>query len=93
MTISLGREEDNAILQIADNGVGIPQGALDMIFERFYRVDKARSRKAGSSGLGLSIVRGMVERNQGSIAVRSELSKGSTFTVKFPIFDTEEETE
>jgi len=93
VTIRLDRDGDNALLQITDNGMGIPENALDMIFERFYRVDKARSRKSGSSGLGLPIVRGMVERNQGSISVQSRVGKGSVFTVAFPVFDTEEETE
>ena len=90
VTVTLDRQEDNAIIRIADNGVGIPQQSMDKIFDRFYRVDKARSRKSGSSGLGLSIVRGIVERNQGTIQVRSELGKGSVFTVSFPVFDTEE---
>ena len=90
VTVTLAREEDNAILRIADNGVGIPKESLGKIFDRFYRVDKARSRKSGSSGLGLSIVRGIVERNQGAIRVTSELGKGSVFTVSFPVFDTEE---
>jgi signal transduction histidine kinase len=90
VTVTLEREEDNAILRIADNGVGIPKESLGKIFDRFYRVDKARSRKSGSSGLGLSIVRGIVELNQGAIRVTSELGKGSAFTVSFPVFDTEE---
>lgn len=93
VTITLARENDNAIIRITDNGVGIPQKSLDMIFERFYRVDKSRSRKSGSSGLGLAIVRSMVERNQGTIGVESQLGKGSVFTVSFPIFDTEEDSE
>ena len=61
------------------------------IFERFFRVDKARSRKSGGSGLGLSIVRNMVERNRGEISVRSVVGEGSTFTLKFPTFDVEGE--
>ena len=77
------------VLQITDSGVGIPAESLEHIFERFYRVDKARSRKSGGSGLGLSIVRGMVERNGGEITVESEIGKGSTFTVRFPAFDLE----
>ena len=93
LTVSLQRQEDNAILQIADTGVGIPENAVAHIFERFYRVDKARSRKSGGSGLGLAIVRSMVERNQGSIQVQSSVGQGSVFTVSFPIFDTEEVSE
>lgn len=91
LTIALLRDEDNAILKITDTGVGIPQDALGHIFERFYRVDKARSRKSGGSGLGLAIVRNMVERNQGTITVQSAETIGTTFTVTFPTFDTAEE--
>lgn len=87
LAICLRQEEDDAILEVSDTGVGIPQEAIDQIFERFYRVDKARSRRSGSSGLGLAIVRDMVERNHGTIHVRSTLGQGSTFTVSFPIFD------
>jgi len=90
LTVSLHRCDDNAILRFADTGVGIPEDAVGHIFERFYRVDKARSRKSGGSGLGLAIVRSMVERNQGQIQVESTLGQGSVFTVSFPIFDTEE---
>lgn len=91
LMISLHRQGDNAVLVVNDSGVGIPEEALSHIFERFYRVDKARSRKSGGSGLGLSIVRSMVERNRGEIHVESTVGKGSKFTVSFPIFDTEEE--
>ena len=91
--VSLHREEDNAILKVRDTGVGIPQESLPQIFERFYRVDKARSRKSGGSGLGLSIVRNMVERNQGTITVDSKEGEGSVFTVTFPAFDMEGDTE
>ena len=85
------RQGDNAILQVRDTGVGIPEDALHHVFERFFRVDKARSRSTGGSGLGLAIVRNMVERNQGTIQVESALSQGSVFTVSFPIFDPEED--
>ena len=90
LTIVLSREDDNAVIKIADTGVGIPEDAIGHIFERFYRVDKARSRKSGGSGLGLSIVRNMVERNGGSICVKSQNGKGTVFTVTFPVFDTED---
>lgn len=92
LTISVHRSEDNAILTVSDTGMGIPEEAIHHVFERFYRVDKARSRKTGGSGLGLSIVRSMVERNRGTISVSSVPEQGSTFTVVFPIFDTEEES-
>ena len=69
--------------------MGIPEDALPHVFERFYRVDKARSRATGGSGLGLAIVRVIVERNKGEISVSSQAGKGSTFRVSFPAFDTE----
>lgn len=89
LTVRLRREEDNAYLEVSDTGVGIPEDAIDHIFERFYRVDKARSRQTGGSGLGLSIVRTIVRRNRGDIQIHSEVGKGTIFTVSFPAFDTE----
>ena len=89
LTVRLSRDEDNAILEVSDTGMGIPQEAIGHIFERFYRVDKARSRQSGGSGLGLAIVRAIVERCRGEIQVQSEVGKGTTFCVSFPAFDTE----
>ena len=91
--VTLHRDEENAIMQFRDTGVGIPEDAIGHIFERFYRVDKARARKSGGSGLGLSIVRSLVERNQGDISVQSVVGEGTTFTVVFPAFDTAQEEE
>lgn len=88
--ISLQKQKENAILMVRDSGMGIPADSLEHIFKRFYRVDKARSRKTGGSGLGLSIVKTIVERNNGTIQVESTLGKGSVFTVTFPAFDPEE---
>jgi two-component system phosphate regulon sensor histidine kinase PhoR len=80
------REEDrNLIVQVKDNGVGIPKESLSRIFERFYRVDKGRSKKQGGTGLGLSIVKHIVNFYHGTISVRSELDKETEFTVKIPI--------
>jgi signal transduction histidine kinase len=93
LTIALYREEDDAILTVSDTGVGIPTDAVPRLFDRFYRVDKARSRKSGGSGLGLSIVQSLVTRNGGTIGVTSTPGKGSKFTVRFPVFDTEEESQ
>ena len=90
LTIRLLRQEDNAVLEVADTGVGIPEDALGHIFERFFRVDKARSRATGGSGLGLAIVRAIVQRNRGEIDVESVPGQGSRFIVSFPIFDTED---
>ena len=79
LTVTLLRDGDNALLQVSDTGMGIPTEALDHIFERFFRVDKSRSRASGGSGLGLAIVRTIVQRNRGEIMVESELGKGSVF--------------
>jgi len=90
LMISLHREQDNAVIRIQDTGVGIAEESLEHIFERFYRVDKARSRDTGGSGLGLAIVRNMVERYRGTIEVKSTPGLGTTFILSFFIFDTEE---
>ncbi len=89
LTVTLKRQDENAIIQISDTGMGIPEDALPHVFERFFRVDKARSRASGGSGLGLAIVRAIVQRNRGEINVESTLGQGTTFTVTFPAFDTE----
>ena len=91
--VSLKKIEENAVLTVKDTGVGIPEDAIPHIFERFYRVDKARSRATGGSGLGLAIVRAIVERNRGEISVDSVPGQGTTFTVIFPAFDTEVDKE
>lgn len=90
LTVTVDRVDENAIVSVKDTGVGIPSESVAHVFERFYRVDKARSRKSGGSGLGLSIVRNMIERNGGSITVESQVGEGSTFTLSFPVFDTED---
>ena len=92
LSISLHRKEDDVVIRIGDTGVGIPQEALEHIFERFYRVDKARSRSTGGSGLGLSIVRNIVERNSGKIKVESFVGEGTVFYLSFPVFETEEDS-
>ena len=87
--VRLLRRDEEVVVQVEDTGVGIPADALDHIFERFYRVDKARSRQAGGSGLGLSIVHDLVERNFGEIQVERREEGGTRFTVTFPYFDME----
>lgn len=72
------------VISVADTGTGIPSSDVPRIFERFYRVDKARSREVGGTGLGLSIVKHVVERMEGTIGVESRLGQGSTFTISFP---------
>lgn len=90
LTITLLQDEESGILQVTDTGMGIPPESKELIFERFYRVDKARSRQSGGTGLGLAIVRSMVQRNGGEITLESTLGQGTTFTVTFPRFDLEE---
>jgi signal transduction histidine kinase len=87
--IEVKRVESAAVVSVADTGVGIPSEEVPRIFERFYRVDKARSRDVGGTGLGLSIVRHVVEQMSGSIVVQSQLGKGSKFTITFPALSRE----
>jgi signal transduction histidine kinase len=75
---------ETAVLIVEDNGVGIPEEELERIFERFYRVDKARSREAGGTGLGLAIVRETAEKFGGTVTAANRPQGGARFTVKFP---------
>jgi two-component system phosphate regulon sensor histidine kinase PhoR len=78
------RPDGQIAIVVADTGVGIPSEDLPRVFERFYRVDKARSRQVGGTGLGLSIVKHVVERMNGTVHVESQLGKGSVFTLLLP---------
>lgn len=89
--IDLQRSGDDVMLTVADTGVGISEDAMQHIFERFYRVDKARSRAAGGAGLGLSIVYDMVKRNYGTVSVKAGSDGGTVFSVLFPLFPIEED--
>ena len=82
--VTVRRDGDQVLLEVADTGVGIPEDELPKVFNRFYRVDKARSRAAGGTGLGLSIVRDTVRRHGGWVTAQRRQSEGSVFTVGFP---------
>lgn len=80
--ISLIEQGDKVSIEVKDSGIGIEKNEIPRIFERFYRVDKARSRNSGGTGLGLAIVKHIIEAHKGYIEVKSEVGKGTTFTVK-----------
>jgi two-component system OmpR family sensor kinase len=85
VTLSLERDTEWVRVSVADTGAGIPEQDLPKIFDRFYRVDRARSREKGGTGLGLSIVKWIVDAHHGKIDVKSKLGKGTTFTVWLPL--------
>jgi two-component system sensor histidine kinase SenX3 len=84
VAVSVAAGDDHVRLLVSDDGLGIPSRDLPRIFERFYRVDRARSRDTGGTGLGLAIVRHVTENHQGTVRVSSELGRGTTFEVRLP---------
>lgn len=84
ITVRMKTTEDQMILSISDHGLGIPKQDLPCIFDRFYRVDRARSRAQGGTGLGLSIAKEIIKQHKGFIWAKSEYGKGSTFTIVLP---------
>ena len=85
VAISVEKQDNKAILRVTDTGIGIPQEAWARVFERFYRVDKSRSKQTGGTGLGLSIVKHIAEQLGGVVRLESTLGKGSTFIVELPL--------
>ena len=85
VTISTARENEFAIITVKDSGIGIAQDQQTRVFERFYRVDKARSRDMGGTGLGLSIVKHLSQAFGGSVELESQIGKGSTFRISLPL--------
>ena len=85
VTLRLGREDGEAAIRVIDSGQGIGREHLPRLFERFYRVDKARSRKLGGTGLGLAIVKHIIKAHGGEVTVDSRLGEGSTFTIRLPM--------
>src|SRR5208283_1055800 len=88
ISIALMKKESDAVVSIVDTGIGIPAEHLTHIFERFYRVDKARARADGGVGLGLAIAKIIAESHKGKIDVASEVGKGTTFKISIPLAKT-----
>ena len=83
--VSLNADHKFFYVKVTDSGIGIPEDCQDQVFERFYRVDKARSRETGGTGLGLSITRNAILMHKGAIKVHSKEGEGTTFTVRLPL--------
>ncbi len=84
VAVKVGVDSEGAFVEVTDTGSGIPTRDLDRVFERFYRVDAARSRRTGGTGLGLAIAKHVIESHGGTISARSQLDVGSTFTIRLP---------
>ena len=82
--VYVGFVYNDAYIKIIDNGIGIPEEDMERIFERFYRVDKARSRELGGTGLGLSIAKEILDKNKGSIDIKSKVGKGTEVVIRIP---------
>jgi len=85
VTVKVFTKENKAVAEVRDNGIGIPSEAVLRVFDRFFRVDKARSRELGGAGLGLAIVKSICVAHGGRVEVQSEEGAGSRFTVSLPL--------
>jgi two-component system phosphate regulon sensor histidine kinase PhoR len=85
VTLSATTENGKAVLEVSDTGIGIPPEALPRVFERFFRVDKARSREQGGAGLGLAIVKSICTAHQGRVEASNRPDRGSRFRVELPL--------
>lgn len=84
VTVTIDASEREVVIEVSDTGIGIPKADLERVFERFYRVDRARSRESGGTGLGLSLVRNAVQRAHGTVRISSHLGAGTTVTIRLP---------
>jgi two-component system sensor histidine kinase SenX3 len=91
VSVTTSIEDEIVVTSITDQGIGIPDSEVERIFERFYRVDPARSRMTGGTGLGLSIVKHVASKHGGDIKVWSSENVGSTFSIRLPIYNRNEE--
>ena len=82
--MTVGTSGKNVFVRVTDNGIGIPEKDLPRLFDRFYRVDKARSRESGGTGLGLSIAQEILNQHKGSIEISSEYGKGTSVLITMP---------
>ena len=84
VTMQRDMAQHQVVLTVRDTGIGIPEDVQERVFERFYRVDESRSKKSGGSGLGLSIVKHIVEQHRGTIEMISRVNEGTTFVIRLP---------